>query len=313
MRREQVLRKLLGGAATLLLVACLTFALLRAMPGGPFDREHRLPAAIQANIEARYHLDKPWPVQLGHYLLGLARGDLGPSYQYTTRRVQDILAETFPVSLTLGLLALMLGVGTGGLLGALAGWTRRRWLDITLSAGGALALSTPAFVLGGLLALVFALWLQWLPTARLLSPAHAVLPVLTLALGPFAFAFLLLRASVRQTRSLPFVAIKRSLGLPEWRIAGRHVLRNALLPLLAILGPLSAALVTGSFVVEHLFALPGMGKYFVSAVTNRDYPLVMGATLLYSVLLIGLNLLGDLLMGWFDPRLQDVGPGGEAA
>ncbi|MBK8190324.1 MAG: ABC transporter permease [Vampirovibrionales bacterium] len=310
-----LLQRLAGGAATLLLVACLTFGLLRAMPGGPFDREHRLPAAIQANMEARYHLNKPWPQQLGYYLAGLAHGDLGPSYQYATRRVNDILADAFPVSLLLGALALTLGVGLGGALGALAGWTQRRPLDATLCGIGALALSTPAFVFGGALALIFALWLKWLPAARLLSPTHGILPVLTLALGPFAFAFMLLRTSVRQTRALPFVTIKRSLGAPESRIALRHVLRNSLLPLLSIMGPLAAALVTGSFVVETLFAIPGMGKYFVTAVSNRDYPLVMGATLVYSALLIALNLVTDLLYGWLDPRLRDIGSapsGGDA-
>lgn len=300
-----ILKRLLAGALTLWVVISLTFLLLRAMPGGPFDQERKLPPAIQANIEARYHLDKPLGAQYLMYMGGILRGDLGPSFKYKARSVNDIVAEATATSFTLGLLALALGTAAGVVLGTVAGLTRSRMLDGLLSLVGVASISTPLFIFGGVLVLLFSLNWNLLPAATLETPRHYILPVLSLALLPFAYAFLLVRSAIKETRSKSFVLIKRSMGLPENTVAFRHVLRNSLLPLVSILGPVAAAIITGSFAVEYIFAVPGLGKHFVTAVTNRDYTLVIGITIVYSAALILFNMLTDIVYGYLDPRLRE--------
>lgn len=300
-----ILKRLLAGTLTLFAVISLTFGLLRVMPGGPFDQERQLPPAIKANIEARYHLDKPLFQQYLLYMGGILRGDLGPSFKFKSRSVNDIVAEATRTSVILGGMALLLGVVLGGLLGAAAGLSRNRFLDALLSVVGVASISTPLFIFGGLLVLVFSLRLNLLPAATLESPRHYILPVLSLSLLPFAYAFMLIRGAVKETRGKTFVLIKRSAGLPERTIALRHILRNSLLPLVSILGPVAAAVITGSFAVEYIFAVPGLGRHFVTAVTNRDYTLVMGITLVYSVALILFNMLTDIVYGLLDPRLRE--------
>lgn len=300
-----IAQRLLAGLLTLFLVVSLTFALLRLMPGGPFDEERALPPAIEANIKAKYHLDKPLAEQYWRYLGGIARGDLGPSYKYKSRTVNDIVGEATLTSVELGGWALLLGVLGGTLLGTWAGATRNRRVDGALSLLGVSSISMPPFIFGGFLVLTFALWLRWLPAATLESPAHYVLPVLSLALTPFAYSFLLVRTTVREVRSQPHVLIKRSAGLSERSLVLKHVLRNSLVPLVSILGPIAAAIITGSFAVEYIFAVPGLGKHFVTAVSNRDYPLVIGITLVYGSALILFNTLTDIAYGWLDPRLRE--------
>ncbi len=300
-----IFKRLLGAALTLFAVISLTFVLLRVMPGGPFDQERQLPPAIKANIEARYHLDQPLFRQYLIYMGGILRGDLGPSFKFKSRSVNDIVAEATRTSVILGGMALAIGVFLGILLGAVAGLSRNRFVDALLSVVGVASISTPLFIFGGLLVLVFALWLNVLPAATLESPRHYVLPVLSLSLMPFAYAFMLIRSAVKETRSKSFVLIKRSAGLPEPVIALRHILRNSLLPLVSVLGPVAAAVITGSFAVEYIFAVPGLGRHFVTAVTNRDYTLVMGITIVYSVALIVFNMLTDIAYGLLDPRLRE--------
>lgn len=300
-----ILRRLLTGLLTLFVVISLTFLLLRLMPGGPFDQDRKLPPAIQQNIEARYHLNEPLWQQYTLYLGGILRGDLGPSYKYKSRTVVDIVGEATVVSLKLGTIALLFGTTIGTALGALAGLTRNRVWDGLLMLLGVTSISTPLFILGGFLVLVFSLTLNWLPAATLETPKHYILPVLALSLVPFAYAFLLVRTSVQETRSRSYVLIKRSEGLPESVIAIKHILRNSLIPLASILGPVAAAIITGSFAIEYIFAIPGLGKHFVTAVTNRDYPLVMGITIVYGVALIVFNTLTDILYGILDPRLRE--------
>lgn len=302
-----ILHRLLTGLLTLFVVISLTFALLRLMPGGPFDEERRVPPAIQANIEARYHLNEPLWKQYALYMGGILRGDLGPSYKYKSRAVNDIVGEATVTSAKLGLMALLVGTTAGVVLGAIAGLTRSRLLDGLLTLTGVASISTPLFIFGGLLVLVFALTLNWLPAATLETPRHFILPVLSLSLSPFAYAFLLVRTTVREVRSMQYVLIKRSEGLPELTIALKHILRNSLLPLVSILGPLTAAIITGSFAVEYIFAVPGLGKHFITAVGNRDYTLVIGITIIYGLALIVLNTLTDIAYGMLDPRLREEG------
>jgi oligopeptide transport system permease protein len=303
-----IVKRLIDGLITLWVVLTLTFVMIRLLPGGPFQNP-RVPPAIQRNLEARYHLNEPVMVQYGYYLATLVQGDLGPSYTSENRTVNDIVSEATSISLMIGLPALLVGAVGGLMLGTVAGLTRLRWLDGLLSVCGMTALSFPTFVFAGVLVLIFALWLNWLPAATLQTPAHFVLPVLSLSLMPFAFTFLLIRSTVAETRLQTHVHIKRSFGLPENRIAVWHVLRNSLLPLISILGPIAAAVITGSFAVETIFAVPGLGRYFVSAVINRDYTVVMGITIVYSVALIVFNTLTELVYGWLDPRLRDAPKG----
>jgi oligopeptide transport system permease protein len=299
-----ILHRLLTGLLTLFIVISLTFVLLRLMPGGPFDEERRVPPAIKANIEARYHLNEPLWKQYTLYMGGILRGDLGPSYKYKSRAVSDIVGEAAITSSKLGLMALIIGTTAGIIMGAMAGLTKSRILDGLLTLLGVTSISTPLFIFGGLLVLVFALTLNWLPAATLETPRHFILPVLSLSLSPFAYAFLLVRTTVREVRNMQYVLIKRSEGLPELTIGLRHILRNSLIPLVSILGPLAAAIITGAFAVEYIFAVPGLGKHFITAVSNRDYTLVIGITIIYGLALIILNTITDIVYGLLDPRMR---------
>lgn len=304
---QEILKRLFSGLLTLFVVVSLTFFLMRALPGGPFDQERKLPPAIQANMEAKFHLSEPLGNQYLTYLGNVMQGDLGPSYKYITRTVNDIVIQAGWVSLGIGLAALALGVSLGILLGALAGITENRWMDGLLSAFGITSISLPGFIFGAFLVMLFAYHLNILPAARLAGPQHYILPVFALSLTPFAYTFLLIRTAVKQTRRQQFVTIKHCFGIPYFRVAFHHVLRNSLIPLISILGPISAMIVTGSFAVELIFAIPGLGKYFVTAVSNRDYTLVMGITIVYSVLLIAFNTATDILYGFADPRFREQG------
>ena len=292
------------GVPVLLVVAGVTFALLRFLPGGPFDREKALPPEIKANIEARYHLDEPVPQQFLRYVAGIARGDLGPSYKYPGRDVVDILADALPVSVQLGgvalLLTLLLGVPAGLFAGVRAGGL----LDRSVMLVAVLGVSLPSFVLGAGLVLLVGLVLGWLPAALWEGPLYAVLPALALAALPAAYVAQLTRSAVIEVVAQDYVRTARAKGVPESRVRWRHVLRNALLAVVTYLGPLLAILLTGSFVIEKIFAIPGMGRFFVTAVSNRDYPLVLGVTLVYAALVVVANLIVDLLYAWLDPRIR---------
>jgi oligopeptide transport system permease protein len=302
--------RLLQGVLVLWVVATITFALLRLLPGGPFDREKVLPPDVMRNVEARYDLDAPLSLQYLRYLGALLRGDLGPSYKYLGRDVADILRDALPVSLWLGAAALALALGVGVSVGLTAGTHRGRPPDHATTLLAVFGMSVPSFVLGALLILGFGLGLGWLPAALWEGPSHVVLPAVTLAAAPAAYVARLTRAGVLDVIDMDYVRTARAKGLPEARVRRRHVLRNALLAVVTYFGPLLAVLLTGSFVVEQIFAIPGMGRFFVTAVTNRDYPLVLGVTLVYAAFVILANLAVDLLYAWLDPRIRG---GGEPA
>lgn len=306
-----LLKRVLDGAITLVVVVCLTFFLMRLLPGGPFDKDRKVPPEVAQQLEARFHLNEPVLNQFGYYVAGLARGDLGPSYTSLTRRVNDIVAEGGGVSFVLGVGALAVGISLGGFLGIAAVVARRPWVKVLATLPGVVSLSMPTFIWGALLVLVFAYGLNWLPAARIVSPRHFILPILALSLTPFAYTFMLLKTATQEVLEQPFIGIKRAFGLPDTVILTRHTLRLALLPLVSILGPMSAMVVTGSFAVELIFAVPGLGRYFITSVINRDYTVVLGITLVYSALLILFNLVTDSLTLWLDPRLQEAGRGQE--
>jgi len=296
--------RLLQGIPVLLIVATVTFALLRVLPGGPFDREKTLPPEILRNVEARYHLDEALHRQYLRYLGGILSGDLGPSYKYLGRDVADILTDAFPVSVQLGAVALVLSFSLGVGAGLLAGVRVGSFQDRSLMLLAVLGISVPSFVLGAGLVLVFGLALGWLPAGLWEGISYVVLPAITLAALPAAYIAQLTRASVLEVAGLDYVRTARAKGVSERRIRWLHILRNSLLAVVTYFGPLLAILLTGSFVVEQIFAIPGMGRFFVTAVTNRDYPLIMGVTLIYGSLVVVANLAVDLLYAWLDPRIR---------
>ncbi len=303
---NHALKRLLGAVPTLLLLITLAFFLMRAAPGGPFDRERALPPQIEAALQAEYRLDQPlWRQYLG-YLGGLARGDLGPSFQYTGFSVSELIASSAPVSFRLGACAMILAVLLGGLLGCLAALRRNSVFDRALMALAMLGISVPNYVVAPLLILLFAIALGWLPAGGWSSQGigDAVLPVIALALPQIATIARLMRASMIETLSANFIRTARAKGLPMRLIVWRHALKPAALPVLSYLGPAAAGIVTGSVVIEQVFGIPGIGRYFVQAALNRDYTLVLGVVIFYGALIILFNFLVDLLYGALDPRLR---------
>ncbi|MFI4979676.1 MAG: oligopeptide ABC transporter permease OppB [Nevskiales bacterium] len=299
-------KRLLGAVPTLLLLITLAFFLMRAAPGGPFDRERALPPQIEAALQADYHLDQPlWRQYLG-YLGGLAHGDLGPSFQYAGFSVAELIASGAPVSFRLGASAMILAVLLGGLLGCLAALRRNSLFDRALMALAMLGISVPNYVVAPLLILLFAIALGWLPAGGWSSHGigDAVLPVIALALPQIAIIARLMRASMIETLGANFIRTARAKGLPMRLIVWRHALRPAALPVLSYLGPAAAGIVTGSVVIEQVFGIPGIGRYFVQAALNRDYTLVLGVVIFYGALIILFNFLVDLLYGTLDPRLR---------
>lgn len=299
-----VVRRLFWGIGVLWLVATLTFVLLRSAPGGPFDAERPLPPEIRANVEAKYHLDDPVWRQYLRYVGNVAQGDLGPSFKYLGRDVATILGETFPVSFGLGLMALSVAVVLGLGFGIAAGHHPHGWIDRGAMVLATAGVAVPNFVLGVVLVLIAAHQLHWLPPALWEGPRYLVLPALTLGLAPAAYIARLTRSSLLDASRQDYLKTAYAKGLSAWAVLIGHQLPNALMPVVTVLGPLTATLITGSFVVEYLFAVPGMGRFFITAVTNRDYPLIMGVTLLYAGLLVVANLAADIAAARLDPRIR---------
>ena len=297
-------RRIAFALITLWVVVTVTFFLVRAAPGGPFDGERRLPPEVEANLRAAYHLDEPLWRQYGRYLGMLSQGDLGPSFRQKDFTVGELIGAGLPVSLAVGGLALALAVLAGVAAGTLAALARNRLRDRLFVAAATLALALPPIVVGPGLVLVFAVWLGWLPAGGYSSAAHFVLPVVALAL-PYAAAFTrLARGSVAETLRRPHVRTARAKGLPARRIVVRHVLPSALLPVVSFMGPAAAALLAGSMVIEAVFSMPGLGRYFVQGALNRDYTLVTGAVIVYAALVLAFNLLVDLCYARLDPRIR---------
>jgi len=299
-----LLKRLFHGLAVIWVVATLTFVLLRLAPGGPFDRERKLPPEVLANIEAKYHLDEPLSKQYVRYLTGILHADLGPSYKYLDRGVKEIIAATLPTSALLGLLALLFTLMVSFPTGLIAAYFRNSWIDRFSLLGATLGISVPHFVLGALLIWFFALQLGWLQAGRWDSAASMILPTVTLGAAPAAYMAALLRSTLIEALGEDFIRTARAKGLRESAVLFKHALRNSLVPVLTVVGPLTAALLTGSFVVEYVFAIPGMGRFFITAVTDRDYPLIMGVTLVYTALLVAANFLVDLCYAYVDPRIR---------
>lgn len=285
-------------------IVTVTFVLVHAIPGGPFDSEKKLPDAIKRNIEARYRLDQPKFKQYQDYLAHLLRWDLGPSFKYESRSVNDIIHTAFPVSAILGLLSVSLSLAIGLPAGIISALKHNKWQDTTAMFGSIVGVSVPSFILASFLMYAFSLKLGWLPPARWGTPQQAILPTIALASFSLAFVARLTRSSMLDVVSQDYIRTAHSKGLPQMVIIYRHALKNALIPVVTYLGPLVAGVLTGSFVIEHIFAIPGLGRHYVQSIHNRDYTVILGVTVFYSILLLAMNFLVDVAYVLLDPRIS---------
>lgn len=299
-----VTKRIFEAALTLFVIATVVFLLLRFIPGGPFDSEKALPAEVKANIEAKYKLNEPLLVQYGDYLYKIAHFDFGESYKYVGRPITDIVAESFPVSVQLGIYSLLISFLIGIPLGVIAAANHNKPLD-TIAMGFAISgVALPSFFVAPIMVLIFSFWLEWLPPALWDGPANYIMPVLILGIRPAAQIARLTRSSVLDVIRADYVRTAYAKGLEQKVVLFKHVLRNSLIPVITVSGPLIASILTGSFVIEQIFAIPGMGKHTIQSMTNRDYPLVMALALLYGALLVVANLIVDLLYVVIDPRIK---------
>ncbi len=299
-----LLKRCFEAGITLFIIATLVFLLLRLMPGGPFDAEKALPPEVMANLAAKYNLDAPLYQQFFQYMNQLVHGDLGESYKYIGRPVSTIIGDTFPVSFQLGVYALILSYLVGIPLGVIAANKHNSWLDSSSMFVAMSGVSLPSFLTGAIFIFLFCFQWKLLPPGSWEGPSFYILPVLTLGLRPAAIIARLTRSSVLDVIRSDFVRTAYAKGLSQRVILFKHVLKNSLIPVLTYSGPLIADILSGAFIIEMIFSIPGMGKHLILSVTNRDYPLVLGLALLFSVILVLCNLVVDLFYAVVDPRIQ---------
>lgn len=304
--KRYILMRIATAIPTLWLLITVAFFLVRFAPGGPFDFDRALPPEIEANLLARYNLDAPLWQQYVTYLGDILQGDLGPSFQYRDYTVNELIAAGLPVSMLLGGLAMLLAIVVGILAGSFAALHRHRWPDHTVMALAMTGISVPNFVVAPLLILAFAIHLDWVPAGGWhdASPVYLVMPVITLALPLIAYIARLTRSSLLEVLHSDFIRTARAKGLSAATVVRRHALKPALLPVVSYLGPAAAGVMTGSVVIEQIFGIPGVGRFFVQGALNRDYTLVLGVVIFYGALVIAFNLLVDLLYAMLDPRVR---------
>jgi len=299
-----IARRLLETIPVLLIIITATFFMIRFVPGGPFTSEKAVTPEIKANLEAHYGLDKPLYQQYFDYLGSLLQGDLGPSFKYPNRTVNEIIADKLPVSLELGLISLTVALVFGITLGVLAAVKRNTWLDYVSSSIAMTGICIPTFVLGPILVLVFAINFGWFNASGWYTNADRVLPSATLGLVYSAYVARLTRGGMLEILNQDYIRTARAKGASETRVILRHALRGGLLPVVSFLGPAIAGILTGSFVIETIFQIPGLGREFVNSAFNRDYTLVLGTVILYATLIIVLNLIVDVVQVWLNPKLK---------
>jgi oligopeptide transport system permease protein len=299
-----IARRFLWIVPVLFTVSIITFFLMHAVPGGPWDSEKRLPAGVQARLNAQYGLDKPLYEQYLQWAGGFIQGDLGPSYRSRDRRVNDIVADGIAATVQLGLMAFALSVVVGIPLGIFAALGHNRWPDYLSTGISVIGIATPSFVLAILLIVVFAITLDWFPTGGWKGPSYWVLPTVALAGFPIAVIARYTRASMLEITRKDFIRTAQSKGLRDRAVVTRHMIRNALIPVVTVLGPILAFLVTGSFIIETIYSVPGVGRFYISAISTRDYSLLMAMTLLYAFAVAALNVVVDVLYAYIDPRIR---------
>ena len=297
-------RRLLEAIPVLAVLATFTFFLLRLAPGGPFDSEQAWPPEIQATIRRQYELDRPVTIQYIHWVQKLVRGDLSESFQYRGKAVTEIIAESLPQSGALGIGALLFALLLGIPLGCVSAWRKGSWMDRSSNLLAMVGISLPSYLIASLLILIFSMKLGWLPAALWEGPLSMCLPVIALGWRPLGIVIRMTKHSMSEALSSDYARTAYGKGLSEAAVLFKHSLKNSLIPVTTIIGPVAANLIAGSFLVEVVFQIPGMGKHFVHAVLNRDYPLVMGVTLVYGVILITCSCIVDVICLWADPRMR---------
>ncbi|MGY0693363.1 ABC transporter permease [Virgibacillus sp. FSP13] len=295
---------------SLFFIVTITFFLMQAAPGGPFASERKLPPEIEEQMNEAYGLNDPLYQQYFDYLVNTVQFDFGPSFKYVGQEVTDIISRSFPYSLILGAEAIFLALAIGVLLGVIAAIKHNKFGDYVAMVIAVLGISVPSFIMATVLQYIFAIKLQALPVARFESFAHTILPAVALATTPLAFIARLMRTSMLDVLNADYIKTAKSKGLSERVTTYKHALRNAILPVVSYLGPLVVSILTGSFVIEKIFGIPGLGNEFVVSVTNRDYTVIMGTTVFFSVLLLVSILIVDLIYGLVDPRMKITGKGG---
>ncbi|VUD47407.1 Oligopeptide transport system permease protein OppB [Thalassocella blandensis] len=300
-----LLKRILAAIPVLLLVILITFLLIRIAPGGPFDRERQASPEVIENLNKRYNLDDPVYVQFFNYLGNLVQGDFGPSFKYPNRSVTEIISNGIPITAELGLYALMVAIGIGvvsGVIAALRPNTAQDYIPMSMSMIG---ICLPAFVLGPILVLIFGIYLGWLPVSGWGYQAYdKVLPSLTLGAAYAAYMARLTRGGMLEVLSQDYIRTAIAKGLPKWKVVLHHALRGGLAPVITFAGPAAAGLLSGSFVVESIFQIPGMGQFYLQAAFNRDYTMILGTTIFFASLIVIFNLLADVLLVWLNPRLR---------
>ncbi|MCL4509316.1 MAG: ABC transporter permease [Chloroflexi bacterium] len=299
-----IIRRILWIIPVLLVISLITFILMHVTPGGPFDTEKAHSAAVTANLTHKYGLDKPLPVQYALYIAHALRGDFGISYIYQDRTVQSIILSGMPTTARLAFLAFVVAVILGVSLGTISALRQNSWADYLSLAFATAGASTPNFVWAMILIVFFSLTLHWLPTGGWGTPKQMILPVLALAFTPAAYVARITRASILEVVRQDYVRTARAKGVGARLIVFRHILRNGLIPVITVLGPIFAGLFSGSFIIESIFSIPGTGRLFVQAISARDYPLIMGTTLFYALIIVLANLVVDLLYAVVDPRIR---------
>ncbi|MCM3707121.1 MULTISPECIES: ABC transporter permease [Cytobacillus] len=300
-------KRLLYMILSLWMIVTATFFFMRIAPGNPFASEKKLPPEIEANLNAHFGLDKPWYAQYWEYLVRIVNWDFGPSFKYKSQTVNDLINEGFPVSFLLGMEAIFIAVAIGVILGIVAALKHNRWPDYTAMIVAVLGISVPSFIMASFLQYFLAIKMGIFPVARWESFMHSVLPAVALASTPMAFIARLTRSSMLEVLANDYIKTAKSKGLSRGVITVKHTIRNALLPVVTYMGPLTAGILTGSFVIERIFGIPGLGAHFVTSINNRDYTVIMGVTVFYSILLLVSILLVDIAYGIIDPRIKLAG------
>jgi oligopeptide transport system permease protein len=301
--KKFVIQRVIAMLITLFIVATVTFFLAKAIPGGPFTKEKALPEAVLKNIEAKYHFNDPLWKQYTDYMVNLMKGDLGPSFRYDALTVNDIVRKGFPVSALLGFVAILISLGLGLPAGIISAYKQNFWQDNFVMFFSILGISIPNFILATLFMYIFGLKLHIFNTAGWGRWQDIILPAVTLAAYPTAYIARLMRSSMLDVLNQDYIKTARSKGLSEYKVMTIHALKNALIPVVTYLGPLIAAVFTGSFIVERLFFIPGLGRYYVTSIYDRDYTVILGTTIFYAVFLILANFAVDIIYAFIDPRI----------
>lgn len=299
-----IIKRICMGCITILAITTITFFIMHNIPGNPFAKEGKMPEAVYENLLSYYNLDKPLGEQYLIYLKNLAQLDLGPSTKSKTRTVNDYIADNFPVSAQLGITAFVFALVTGIILGIIAALKRNRWPDYVCTIIAIIGVSVPNFILATLLIEVFALRLGWVPTSGWGTISNIILPAMAISMMPIAHITRMMRSSMIEVLGQDYIRTAKAKGLSQFKVIKRHALRNSLLPVITIVGTTFANIIVGSFVVENIFRIPGLGKYFVQSITNRDYSVILGTTVFYSVILIVVYIIVDILYVLIDPRIQ---------